>query len=435
MKEIPEQFAYGTAAPVPTIVVPASKQFTVDRSKDDGMVSDAWFDDIMTDSWNGVPRASDTEITAVQEQKRFLTDLSALFSLHKTTTRVGIVSYGHIPLLTTPLGQYDSLPEIHAALLDTPRVGGDRRTAQALKYLRVRAFAPEVARREVAHVVILMTNGYSADAEDVAEEASLLRKQGVYVYIVATAGSSTAVDKPELTDIASEPVDKFLFTSEDYSIVDSLIELLRIKECNYQVLPPLPGKEPVCSARRPTEIAFAVEHLGMGSPKTQKIIDFIQAMLAEVDPDSSIKAAILTSKDPISRKALSRQVETIQHLEKKLGGVVFPNLGNLLRRARRTLSRGSNDAITAQKVLLVFMDESVRMCKGALAEAKKNHRSKVDTYVVYIGKEVSADSMAEIRSVASGSDHVIYVPSFDDLGLQSVVESSLKTVCRGESVF
>lgn len=425
------------------LLIQATRQFTLDRAQDEGMVSDGWSGDILTDGWNGVPRgcdgkpaevyfvldtSSDTSASQLEEQKRYLSDLGALFSLRKTTTRVGIVSYGHVPLTTTPLGRCDSLAELQTAIVDTPRVGGDRRTAQALKYLRVKAFAQDVARREVAHVIVLLTNGYSADAKVVAEEASLLRKQGVYVYAVAAKGSK--MDKAELTEIASEPTEDFLFTSADYSIVDSLIELLRIKECNYQVLPPLPGKEPVCVSRRPAEIVFAVEHLGLGSPKTQRIIEFIQAMLAEVDPTSDIKAAVMTSKDPISRGGLTRKVDTIQQLEKTLGKVVFPDLGSLIKRARRTLSRNA-EAPSTQKVLLLFVDESVHMCKSALAEARRNHRSKVDTYVVYVGPEMDEGSMAEIREMASGSDHVIYVPGYDDLHLQSVIENSLKTVCRG----
>ena len=102
---------------------------------------------------------------------------------------------------------------------------------QALRYLREQSFSPLVARKEVAHLVILMTNGYSTDAKQIAMEASLLRKQGVYVYVVSVT-SPGHVDKRELSEIASSPLEKFMFSSADLSIVDSLIDLLHIKECN-----------------------------------------------------------------------------------------------------------------------------------------------------------------------------------------------------------
>ena len=74
--------------------------------------------------------ALDTEPEAVQEQKRFLTDLSALFYLRKGATRVGIVSYGHAPITATPLGASVTLPEVQSAVQDAPRVGGSRHTSQ-----------------------------------------------------------------------------------------------------------------------------------------------------------------------------------------------------------------------------------------------------------------------------------------------------------------
>ena len=74
--------------------------------------------------------SEDTEAQAVQEQKQFLSDLSALFYLHKGYTRVGVVSYGFTAITTTPLGASVTLPEVQAAVQDAPRVGGSRHTSQ-----------------------------------------------------------------------------------------------------------------------------------------------------------------------------------------------------------------------------------------------------------------------------------------------------------------
>ncbi|KAK7116547.1 cartilage matrix protein-like [Littorina saxatilis] len=422
------------------------------------MVSEAWSDDILTDGWNGVPRgcggkpadvylvmdtADGSPAKAVEERKRYLSDLSALFYLHKSFTRVGIVTYGHTPVLTTPLGAHVTLPEVQKAVQETPRVGGSRNTAQALNYLRLSAFSPAVARQGVAHVVILMTNGNSADDMQLSEEATLLRKQGVYIYAVSSTASGH-MDKRELHELASSPLENFVYTSDDWNIVDSLIDLLHIKECNYQVLPPLPGKEAVCTSRRPTELLFAVEHLAMGSRHTQLVVTFIQHMLAELDPDSDIQAAMVTSKDPISRRfASSRDVQPVQKVERTLGRVVFPDLGSLLKRARRALTRNSatraqltnasrQRLMDVQRVLVVFMDDNVQLTKSALAAARANRRHKLDTYVVYVGEDGKLkDTADEVALLANGEGHVIRVPSYDQLQSQSTVLDTLRTVCTG----
>ncbi|KAL8560608.1 hypothetical protein ACOMHN_062573 [Nucella lapillus] len=447
-------------------LIQSSTQYSVGKLSHDRMVSDGWSDDILTDQWNGVPRgcdgkpadvyfvldtASGASPAALSRQKSYLSDLAAIFPMQDGRARVGIMTYGFAPFITAPLGRAATVSQLQEALRNTLRVGGSRRTAQALKYLRRTAFSPSVARQEVAHVVILLTNGYSADAKHTAQEAAALRKKGVIVYTMSIEASGP-VDKGEQLAIASEPTEEFSFHDDDgWKIVTSLMEVLHISECNYQVLPPLPGKEPVCVSRRPAELTFAVEHLGLGTPKTRKIITFIQNLLEEVGPDSPLQAAILTSKDPIAHHALSRHVNTIQLLEQRLGDLVFPDLGQLLRRARRVLTKGGRAydhqkpesknprPQDVQKVLVVFLDDTVHLSKKALAAARALRDSKVDTYVVYVEEEEKEEDgmrkggleMERVEEVASGRDHVIRIPGYDQLRHQETVVEALRTVCRG----
>ena len=103
---------------------------------------------------------------------------------------------------------------------------------QALRYLRINGFSPRVSRQQVAHVVIMMTNGFSANSKQVIAEAEKLRQKGIYVYTVSVNQEGSRVNKGELSEMASRPVEDFVFTSDDWNILDSLIELLHIEECN-----------------------------------------------------------------------------------------------------------------------------------------------------------------------------------------------------------
>ncbi|PVD19233.1 hypothetical protein C0Q70_19719 [Pomacea canaliculata] len=175
--------------------------------------------------------ASGTSDAAVQQQQQFLASLAALFPLSKTAVRVGIISVGHRPEVTARLGRKDKMADLQQAVHSTPRVGGLPDIAQALRYLRLKAFAPDTARKEVAHAVIMMTNGNSLNAKEAAAEAELLRGQGVYLYAVSTSADQK-VDKTELMRLASQPADKFVYDTSDYNIVESLIDLLHVELCN-----------------------------------------------------------------------------------------------------------------------------------------------------------------------------------------------------------
>lgn len=71
------------------------------------------------------------------------------------------------------------------------------------------------------------------------------------------------------------------------------------------------------------------------------------------------------------------------------------------------------------------------MTSHALEEARANKRHKLDTYVVVVGNLTKPT--APLLHVANGSDHVIYVDSYDDLESQSVLSQVLTTLCRGWS--
>ena len=148
-------------------------------------------------------------------------------------------------------------------------------------------------------------------------------------------------------------------------------------------------------------------------------------------------------------------MDTVKLLEEKLGEVVFPDLSQLLKRARRTLMRGakqyrsktsssSSSSSTSlpsspaseedvQKVLLLFLDDSVTVTRKALSAARAARRSKVDTYVMYVGGEGDGErDMEEVAAeLASGEDHVIRVDSYKQLRSQETVADTLRTLCRG----
>ena len=149
-------------------------------------------------------------------------------------------------------------------------------------------------------------------------------------------------------------------------------------------------------------------------------------------------------------------MDTVKLLEEKLGEVVFPDLSQLLKRARRTLMRGakqyrsktssssSSSSSTSlssspaseedvQKVLLLFLDDSVTVTRKALSAARAARRSKVDTYVMYVGGEGDGErDMEEVAAeLASGEDHVIRVDSYKQLRSQETVVDTLRTLCRG----
>lgn len=107
---------------------------------------------------------------------------------------------------------------------------GGTNTSGALEHLRTRVFP--AARREVAHVAIILTDGQSKNSTLTAEEAKKLREMGVYVFAV---GIGAQTDVTELMDIASDPNENFVFHVDNFSSLRNIRELLAIKACDGKV--------------------------------------------------------------------------------------------------------------------------------------------------------------------------------------------------------
>ena len=107
-------------------------------------------------------------------------------------------------------------------------MGGRTKTSEAFKFLREQGFSPDVARREVAHIVLTFTDGLSKNPRDTAREAELARRKGIYLFSI---GIGMSVEKTELAEIASEPEDDFVFHVANFSVLNTIKDILAIKTC------------------------------------------------------------------------------------------------------------------------------------------------------------------------------------------------------------
>ncbi|XP_050401790.1 collagen alpha-4(VI) chain [Patella vulgata] len=404
----------------------------------DGMQSDShsWYGDMVDYTQRSIPRgcggkqadvyfvidtSDDVSSEQLQKQTDFAKELVTIFYMNQDTVRIGIISYGGKVDMVTEAGEYNKHHQIRDVIDIIPRIGGKRDNAGALNYLRNKVFTPSSVRPEVGHVVIMLTNGFSTNAKSTAMNAILLRSKGVYVYTVSVGPT---VDTSELESIASPPAQNFVFSHENPQLAESLIKLLHIKECDYQVSPPFEGETKICAPNRPVDIVFGVEQLGLGTRHATDIISFVYEILGEFDSNTEINTAVILSKSP-NYINFGKKVQKISDVQAKLASMIFPEMSHLLKKIRRTLIRGKKDV---QKTAVVFIDNNMDLTKKALIEAKRNKFMKIETYVIYIGEDYNKP---ELEMIANGADglNVLIIPSYADL-LDSK-EMILKAICRG----
>lgn len=161
-----------------------------------------------------------------QRALEYVNDLVPSFA--EDRTRIGVITFSDRVYSMIHLGQYSDHSKIQAAVKRIPFQGGQPNTGDALRYLWRKAFVPGIARREVAHIAIVITNGYSRNTKAVIQEARNAQNTGMYMYAVYPSESA---DPDELQAIASHPVDDFLFSMDTYNVLIYTENLLGSQLC------------------------------------------------------------------------------------------------------------------------------------------------------------------------------------------------------------
>ena len=84
-------------------------------------------------------------------------------------------------------------------------------------------------RDDVPHVVVVLTDGKSQDYDATSAAARAARLAGINTFAI---GVGDGVDRKELTNIASEPSDDFVFQVTDFEALDSIKNQLADKACH-----------------------------------------------------------------------------------------------------------------------------------------------------------------------------------------------------------
>ena len=162
------------------------------------------------------------------KQKEFVKRLVGAFDLGQDKTRIGVVSFSNSYQLDIPLGSYSSISDLRGAIDKVPYHAEGTNTGDAIQFVRTLGFADGMARKNVAHVMIVITDGLSRYPAKTSREASLAHDAGIYTFAI---GIGRGVDKGELSSIASDPDSEFMFYVDGFDALHSIRDLLATKTC------------------------------------------------------------------------------------------------------------------------------------------------------------------------------------------------------------
>jgi collagen type VI alpha len=154
-----------------------------------------------------------------QKVKHFLHSVVSGLDVRSDQVQVGLVQYSDNIYPAFPLKQSSLKSAVLDRIRNLPYSMGGTSTGSALEFIRANSLTEMSGSRAkdgVPQIVVLVTDGESSDeVQDVADQ---LKRDGVFVFVVGI----NIQDVQELQKIANEPFEEFLFTTENFSILQAL---------------------------------------------------------------------------------------------------------------------------------------------------------------------------------------------------------------------
>ena len=139
------------------------------------------------------------------------------FRIAPSHVRVGAISYSTRVRDDMNLNSYRNLRQVLVAIDRIPYTRGYENTGGALYFARRVSFNVRYgARRNVMNVAIVITNGRSNNLAYTTEQANLLKRDNVKVFVVAIGN----VYMPGVERIASAPYNWFVIRVPNYAVLE-----------------------------------------------------------------------------------------------------------------------------------------------------------------------------------------------------------------------
>lgn len=346
------------------------------------------------------------------KQLDFIANVIEIFDVNPDRTRIGMGLFANDFYPQFSFKDYTNKSEIIQVVKKTEHRLGGTYTAKAIRRMREEAFAPNVARQDVAHIAIILTDGKSMYPEKTAAEAKLTKDKGIYIFAI---GIGMKISMSEINNIASESEDpkaKFAFHLADFDALASIQNILAIKTCLI-----VPKDQPRCPTTKDSDIIFAVDPLVMGDVRTNIIKEFIANTADQLDVGNNkpIRIGVFINNCPSSKDIHLNAYQDKYALMQQLRSNDHVIENHILRKVRRRAFKRSNGGrADARRLVVTFLDGPLENPKDVFVEAQKIRKFGADIFVIAIGNEVQED---ELKVLASGKpkEHIFRVTNYETL--------------------
>lgn len=353
-----------------------------------------------------------------RKELQFTEDVAAMFDIGPSATRVGVISFSKTVRTQFDLGQYDNRRDMLSKIANVTYEGLGTNTAEALSYLHVKGMTPEQLRPGLPHIAIVLTDGQSQDSQATLRQAEIVHRTGITVFVI---GIGSQVDRHELSAIASQPTESYMFMISSFDALEHIKEELAIKACEVTPAPDVKSPEEEvekdllshgsCSPRHPLDIVFAIDTAGIGASNTKFVLQFVGNISDHISMDGS-QTSIATIGSGCSGGTFEEESATdAVSVRKGLSSYQTPEFDHMVRNMRIKAADGRSDSA---HIGIIFLSDQLSpyTFKKASLEVRRAMFQRTTVFVVGVGDRLDE---TQARSLVTQDGEFVKAMSFDTL--------------------
>ncbi|KAK1172363.1 collagen alpha-6(VI) chain-like [Acipenser oxyrinchus oxyrinchus] len=363
--------------------------------------------------------------------REFLYTLVNTLDVGEDKVRIGLIQYSGTPRTEFALNTYQTKQDNLQYMKTLPYKGGGTQTGLGLDFMLKNHFteaAGSRAREGVPQVAVIITDGKSQD--NVKEAADAVKGSGITLYAIGIKDADLA----ELSEIASDPDDQFVYNVADFAaltgISQNILQVLctKVEEATRQVV----QVPQVCRKASVADIVFLVDgSTSIGDTNFQKVKNFLYTFVESLDIGrEKVRVGLAQYSDTANQEFLMNQyanktavLEQIQNLQYRQGGTYTGKALEFIRDVYFTEDAGSRAQEGVPQIAIVLTDgestDEVRVPAGELR--------KKDISVYVIG--INTAGYEELKEIANKptAKFLYNIENFD--ALNKLSDRFLQTVC------
>ncbi|XP_063411126.1 collagen alpha-4(VI) chain-like [Mytilus trossulus] len=324
---------------------------------------------------------------------------------------VGFMTFGTSSEIRFELNEYNTKVGVIDAIYSVEYSGGGSNTADALSAARSKVFSTRADRPDAQNVIILITDGYSdINADRTVREAEISRQNGIKIYAVGVGLQDTT----ELDQIASQPLDIFRHTADDWNDpIELKTRMFPAARCDGELPPPVDETNvdrPLILDSDEQDLVFLLHFSNdMYQAEFQKVLNFMTSLIERADIDSGlvrVGAALYRESGVVifNLKAYSTKKEVVEAIEKipfnfKSSRANLASGINIVR--DQMLADSAGDRQDIPNGVVVITDSNSNINVDGIDEAS-NELKDAGATVFTIG--IGLDNPNEVVSVASNQE-------------------------------